>query len=286
MHVPERFRTARWAHALLPRSGRGWGVVTAGFSCYIPGPGPHPRQSMYSMHYVVHGTNVHTDENGTKHEMVPGDFFEFRPEGWYSGYPTCSDDFAETVLIIDRETYVACVETGMLRPRPTVGRVGFDMSLLTEFDDLITALGAHVPSEQQQWPLSRALAWVDRLYSLEQRQRAGERQSELVQQACRLLSEDLHTRDKVEGILAGLGVSYEFLRKYFRAVMGMSPGEYRIRRRLDEACLMLYRGGKVRDIAAALGYADPFVFSDQFRTRVGMPPSRFRRMHGGGHGFR
>lgn len=72
------------------------------------------------------------------------------------------------------------------------------------------------------------------------------------------------------------GISYARLRKAFRARFGVSPGRYRIERRLALAASLLRHDGRgVAEVAAILGYPSPFAFSAQFRARFGKPPSRW-----------
>ena len=79
--------------------------------------------------------------------------------------------------------------------------------------------------------------------------------------------------------LCGLGTR-QFLRRFSEAV-GLSPGQYALERRVALAADALARGEEpVEMIAARLGFADRFHFSKAFRSRVGVPPATYRRMHG------
>jgi len=100
----------------------------------------------------------------------------------------------------------------------------------------------------------------------------------MIERVAALLMRDLEERLDIEQIAAGLDVSYERFRKLFRQRMGVSPGEYRIRRRIDQARSMLIQQRlSNKEIAYALGYADPFTFSKQFKRFVGMSPTVFRK---------
>ena len=72
-------------------------------------------------------------------------------------------------------------------------------------------------------------------------------------------------------------MSYERFRKVFRARMGVSPAAYRIRRRIDRARELLVGGVSVSRVADELGYANPFIFSAQFKRLVGASPRAFQR---------
>ncbi len=70
-------------------------------------------------------------------------------------------------------------------------------------------------------------------------------------------------------------MGYDRFRKTFREVVGLSPGEYRIRRRIQEASRLLRSGTPVGEVAHRLGYADQFAFSKQFKSRTATAPGRY-----------
>jgi AraC family transcriptional regulator len=70
---------------------------------------------------------------------------------------------------------------------------------------------------------------------------------------------------------------YHFLRT-FRFVVGMTPHQFILRTRLDDAAVQLRRSFRpVLDIALAAGFADLSTFNRRFRTIMGMTPSAYRR---------
>jgi len=80
-----------------------------------------------------------------------------------------------------------------------------------------------------------------------------------------------------------IGQSYDGFRKKFSAKTGLAPGKYQQKRRIDEACAALYRGGdNFKELAEKLGFCDVYHFSKVFRQTVGMPPSVYRRTVRGG----
>ena len=73
-------------------------------------------------------------------------------------------------------------------------------------------------------------------------------------------------------------MSYERFRKVFKERVGMSPGDYRIRRRVELACRLLVQERiPAKQVAYDLGYADEYCFSKQFRKFIGVSPDAFRK---------
>jgi AraC family transcriptional regulator len=63
----------------------------------------------------------------------------------------------------------------------------------------------------------------------------------------------------------------------FKDAMGLGPQRYTVRRRVERAKALLYRGDEsLAAIAAAVGFADQSHFTAAFRRETGVTPGRFR----------
>ncbi len=72
------------------------------------------------------------------------------------------------------------------------------------------------------------------------------------------------------------GLSTVYFRKLFKGAYGSSPMEYLKRLRIEKAKEMLGGDfGSITDIAISLGYASLYDFSRDFKTHVGVPPSKY-----------
>lgn len=94
-------------------------------------------------------------------------------------------------------------------------------------------------------------------------------------QACALLDSITPSEGGIAHIAQRAGMSFSTFRRRFRAETGLSPGRYQRHVRFRRARELL-RQHSVKEVAALLGYADPFVFSRGFRRVWGCPPSAFR----------
>jgi len=80
---------------------------------------------------------------------------------------------------------------------------------------------------------------------------------------------------RVSELAALCGLSDTYFRHIFREEYAVLPREYIVTRRLTRARALLVSGDytAVAEVAAAVGYPDPFFFSRIFRQRYGVPPS-------------
>ncbi len=82
----------------------------------------------------------------------------------------------------------------------------------------------------------------------------------------------------LESLARRVHYSPDHLVRLFKRHLGVSPGEFVIRCRMEEAQrLLLFGGDSIGAIADMLGYTDAGYFTRQFTSRIGTPPSSFRK---------
>jgi len=74
--------------------------------------------------------------------------------------------------------------------------------------------------------------------------------------------------------LAGMSISV--FRKEFQRIMGIPPKMHYDKLRMDHALRLLAEGMKIKEVAVAIGFTDPFHFSRSFRRLRGHSPRNVR----------
>ncbi len=89
---------------------------------------------------------------------------------------------------------------------------------------------------------------------------------------------------KIAEVAAAFHLSETHLRRVFAKELGVSPGEYLAKLRLDHATRLLVtrRDLSVGQVAADSGFSSVYYFSTAFRARLGCSPSDYRCRHGVG----
>ncbi|MHB1157337.1 MAG: helix-turn-helix domain-containing protein [Phycisphaerales bacterium] len=264
------------AHRTLgpPRRAQRW---VCGFVLKPTGGGYADRiVSDYIIVYVLRGSGRFADASGHWHKVAAGDLLQHAPRQRYSLLPDADGRWAEVYIAADgsfdrvlRATDYRAVDHPVLHP-------GLESQLVERFEQVHHALRSADDATLECLP-AWLLETVLIARGLEHRGGADPH-ARWVQQACRLLGGDLEHRRNLPGVAEELGVGYERFRKLFVERMGLSPREYRIRRRIDRARELIQQDGlSNKAVAYALGYADPFVFSKQFKQVVGISPAEFRK---------
>ncbi len=98
-----------------------------------------------------------------------------------------------------------------------------------------------------------------------------------VEQAIDYIQANYRNNVKINDIAMYIGIDRSYLSGIFKETMDISPQEYLLRYRIEQAEVMLKNtGDKIGKIAAAVGYQDPLTFSKMFRKYKGISPLKYR----------
>jgi AraC family transcriptional regulator, arabinose operon regulatory protein len=227
--------------------------------------------------YVLRGSGTFTDWESQKHSVGPGDL-ALMPAGKPHGIQQHADGlWAEAYITLDGGFGAHLVRLGVLDESVRVMHPGIDLSLIQGFERILDDL-THLPDYALPSVLVQAHELLTAASQLHRKSLIPNRQQQIVETACHLLSQDLPKRIDMEQIAASLDMSYERFRKLFRQRVGVSPGDYRIRRRIDRARALIWQHRMSnKQIAYELGYPDPFTFSKQFKKMTNLWPDEYRR---------
>jgi AraC-like DNA-binding protein len=154
---------------------------------------------------------------------------------------------------------------------------GLHRSLVDGFEQVLREL-QRLAGRAAPRALLKAHELLVDIHDLDAARRAPGPHEQMVASACALLGRRLAERLSMRELAASFHLSYERFRKVFREHVGVAPGDYRIRRRIERACRLLVQDRlSAKEIAYELGYADAYCFSKQFRGVMGVAPAAFRR---------
>ncbi|WP_343249686.1 response regulator transcription factor [Diplocloster hominis] len=88
-----------------------------------------------------------------------------------------------------------------------------------------------------------------------------------------------HYREQLtnEKIAGEFGFATSYLSRIYKECYGISPGNYTVKLKIEEAKRMMKKGNGVlmKEVAARVGYQDPYYFSKVFRKETGMWPTQY-----------
>ncbi|MBI4977575.1 MAG: helix-turn-helix transcriptional regulator [Spirochaetes bacterium] len=224
----------------------------------------------YRFLYVLSGTGDYHDGTGKRRKLEPGSIVHRRPGLKHTIRRHTSSPWVDFFVTLpgplfaplSRYRFITDADVPVPPDAVLLGRIGSFLgsmrrssaaSVLEGFCSLIAVLRASYEA------------------------RPKTRNEELVDAACTLLSEAPVNRVSIPDIAAELMTGYETFRKEFKRIVGVSPHEYHIRKKIEQAQAFLATGMTAREACGNLGYPDQFSFSKQFKRYTGMTPAEFRK---------
>ena len=103
-----------------------------------------------------------------------------------------------------------------------------------------------------------------------------------VRKALACVEEHFRQRIQLDDLAQFCGCSKSAFEKRFRKEVGVSPGEFILRRRIREAALLLRSSDLTPvEIAEHVGFPDVYSFGKAFRKQLLIPPVRYRKLKRG-----
>jgi len=89
--------------------------------------------------------------------------------------------------------------------------------------------------------------------------------------------------DSLSELASELGLSHRHFDRRFKEDTGLTPKQFLHRSRVQAGCRTLRETDRpIAEIAVTLGYCDQSAFTSQFRKRMGITPSKYRKEFGRG----
>jgi AraC-like DNA-binding protein len=235
----------------------------------------------YALVLILDGGGWFEDGNHSRRRVSAGDMLTVFPDIPHFYGPDMgkgAEPWSEIYVTFAGPVFDLWRAEGLLRPQAAIRRVEAIEYWMRRMEAVAekTAFDSPVENLRQICRLQAVLADLtaaDRAAGL-----AGHDRQWLLR-ACQLL-EQQPGGDKIDAdrIAGQTGMSYETFRKRFVKLTGATPGNYRVRKRIDRACDLLHHpNATVRSVAAACGFCDEFHFSKRFKQLVGLSPTEFRR---------
>jgi AraC-like DNA-binding protein len=231
-----------------------------------------------AMVYVLRGQGTYHDSLGQQFDLNEGDVFFRFPDRAHTGSIDPNSHWHECFVSLRAEWYHIFQQLELIRPDQVRHPMGITKEIPARIYGLMELIrSADTPSETSslEFEIASLIRYV--LVRAQQDRNARTPNIELLKRARELIRLQANQQCSIESLLSPIGLSYSRLRSLFRKTYGISPGEYRIQVRIENACTLLENTElPIKAIAEQLGYTDAFIFSKQFKQRVARSPQQFR----------
>jgi AraC-like DNA-binding protein len=242
----------------------------------------HAHPDTMEIFYVARGRQVFWN-GGEYHPLTAGDVYVIRPgETHGSGERPQERNILYWYQV--RLGRKAPPITGLSRERSrflleALGKIarrvfsGSD-SLQRLFDEILMAPKGGVPSRGAILENRFAALILETLAC--ERRGADRIQSPAISLACEYVSAHLGDALGVEQLAATVRLSPSRFKERFTHEVGMPPGEYILRRRIDGAADALSRGASIGEVADRFGFSSSQYFATAFKRHTGRTPRASR----------
>ncbi len=242
---------------------------------------PASRSKELNLWLVISGKGQIETPDGTQ-QIGPGDCFLFRRSS-----PLIATHDPEHPLIVPYAIFRQTNQHGkaLKIPDSVLPKVHRKIPNFSAFTELMTrAIYAYNLSSRYH---EVAVHWLKTCLCELLCEEQGEFKAELpskhlgwIQETCQLMQQSPGTIESIEALAEHVGYSTDHFIRVFKKHIGMPPGEYWIRARMNSARSLLRSStDTVSDIANLLGYRDACAFSSQFAARAGQSPSAYRKAY-------
>jgi len=230
----------------------------------------------YVLVIIVQGQGSYIDQHGNEYPLTAGMFFQRFPNVLHSNLVNPISNWQEYYLEIGGQFFSTLQNMNLIKPAMFTGKIKIDAGLESKFERLINRFQDYRESEQANL-FSDFTSLLMECYERMQPDNITEPILQIVDMACHFLADDFTQNVDIKSFCHRQGWGYESFRKVFRRQTGISPGQYRIRRRLDHSCELLNNTTlSIAEIAETLGYNSQYEYSAQFKKHFGIAPNFFR----------
>ncbi len=227
----------------------------------------------YSLVYVIKGQGRYTDEKGKHYALTPGCVFQRRPRVMHTTVVNPDSDWQEYYLDCNEELYEHLCSIALIDRDVSV----YDYDLCPNVQSSIESLMERLQNAKEDEVMDAYLAYLSIVRTLLTPRTTSLLPDDMVTQSLTDFEIRYMTRFDLKLYCSEKGWGYEKFRKEFKKHLGVSPRDYLIRKRMDEACRLLRSTSKrISEIAAELGYTSPYEFSNQFSRTFNIAPKHYR----------
>lgn len=230
----------------------------------------------YSCFLLLSGEGYYFKEESNKIPVKGGDFVQRFPGEFHSTEVVPDGNWLEFFISIGKTTYDYLESLSILPKEPVIKDIGYSNKIISNFTELLKQM-----KEANDFDLPiiclKAQEVILSLLNYKKVSLTTDPMVQTMEKACSLLSSNLNKDIKLEEIAYALNLSYENFRKHFSKIIGLSPGQYRIKQKIEHAKLMLLSGVPIKETAILTGYSDTYSFTKQFTKSVGISPGRYSK---------
>lgn len=231
----------------------------------------------YQINYITNGCGVMETREGC-FDIEPGSLLLIFPGIWHRYRPHSETGWTEHYIGFRGNFTKSMYTHPLLSPQKPVLKIGFQESVLAEFNEIFNLIAEEKPGFQQVCAGKVVHLLAKILSTIRNSEFAGKEVEQTIRRACLTMRDHLDGKLNVEDLANEMNIGYSYFRQMFRKYTGISPAQYHLNLRIQKAKEMLISGNKsIKEIAFELGFESNQYFSRIFAEKCGTSPVKFRK---------
>jgi AraC-like DNA-binding protein len=232
----------------------------------------------YQLIYISNGAGFFESKScrltkistGTVIMLYPNEWHRFKPDpavGWDEYWVGCNGSILNNLLA-----------RHFLSKKSPLSYIGLPEKVFALFNEIIE-IARHEKTGYQPHISGATLHLLGVIHSLMKQAVVKKgKYDDAIQQSLEIIRANINANLSFPEIAGNLHLSYSLFRKLFTSYTGLAPHQYFLQLKLEKARLLLSgEAMSIKEIAAQLGFDNPFYFSKLFKSKWGKSPREFRR---------
>ncbi|MGN6180860.1 MAG: helix-turn-helix domain-containing protein [Mucilaginibacter sp.] len=275
-----------------------WGLCVLNTGCtHVEALGAYPSKTHPSHHnfswrngrtlneyqviYITKGKGLFESEHCNLQEVKAGTLIFLFPGERHRYKPDDHTGWDEYWIGVKGEVLDNLVKRSFFKPEVPCQYIGFNENIFCLFNTIIENTKQELPGYQQLIS-GAALHLMGNCHAITRQNSFCSEEKEIIVNRARLLfRENITAPFSPEQAAKQLNIGYSRFRKIFKSYTGLSPGQYYIQLKIEQAKSLLHdRHLSVKEIAFKLNFESYFYFAKLFREKTGLSPTDFRKQSG------